>query len=58
MAKSAGLHRIGINLVKAVIWTKNYTRGRRTSPVDKGELENCAVKTEKLCRYPEKTIKI
>jgi hypothetical protein len=36
-----------------VLWARNSTRGRRTSPVDTGELENCTVYKEKLCRYPE-----
>jgi hypothetical protein len=48
MAESAGLLYIGIKLVK----------GRRTSMVEMGELENCAIKAEKLCRYPEKAVRI
>jgi hypothetical protein len=58
MAESAGLLCIGIKLVKAVLWARNYTRGRRTSANDKGEFENCAVKAEKLCGYPEKTARV
>jgi hypothetical protein len=58
MAENAGLLYIGIKLVKIVLWARNYTRGRRTSPIDKGELENCTVKGEKLCRYLEKTVRV
>jgi hypothetical protein len=52
------LHYIGIKLVKGSSLGQNYTRGRRTSIVDKGKFENRAIKAEKLCRYPEKTARV
>jgi hypothetical protein len=55
MAENTGLLYIGIKLVKSSSLGQNYTRGRRTSMIDKRELENCAVKIQKLCGYPEKT---
>jgi hypothetical protein len=58
MVENAGLHCIGIKLEKDSSLGRNYTRGRRTSSIDKGELENCTVKTEKLLRYSEKTARV
>jgi hypothetical protein len=37
-----------------VLCSRNSPRGRRPSPADTGELENCTVKAEKLFGYPEK----
>jgi hypothetical protein len=57
MVESAGLHCIGIKLVKGSSLDLN-TRGIGASPSNKGEFENCTVKAEKLCRYPEKIIRV
>jgi hypothetical protein len=58
MVENVGLHYIGSNWRKTVLWARNYTRGRRTSANDKGEFENCAVKEEKLYRYSEKATRV
>jgi hypothetical protein len=46
------------NWWEVVLWARNYTRGTKTSTFEKGELENYAVKIEKLCGYPEKTVRV
>jgi hypothetical protein len=58
MVENAGLLCIRIKLVKKVLWARNDSRGKRTSTVDKGELENCTVETEELCEYPEKIVRV
>jgi hypothetical protein len=58
MAENAGLHCIGVKLVKGSSLDRILYKSRRTSPSNKGEFENCTVKAEKLCGYPEKTARI
>jgi hypothetical protein len=56
MAESAGPLSIGIKLVKGSSLGQKLYKRQKNKSIDKGELENCAIKTEKLCGYPEKVV--
>jgi hypothetical protein len=49
MAENAGLHCIGIKLVKGSSLGLNLFKRQKTSANDKREFENCAIKAEELC---------